>query len=625
MKSRIILLLSFLLSTLCTLSVAQTGTGMESTPGGRRFTTLDGLPQMLTETVWQDSRGYIYIGTLSGFVRYDGKTMTPFLGGQRENIVGFQEVDGKVRAMGFVRQWILNGKQVKMEPVDPEGQLLLNNYNSPLLPQGNVLLEDRQEKDRALFSITRNGRKRVFSSGILDQMTPDRKMYVDSNSIYIPTPQGLYVADGPQVRRLSGKKDVFSLIRHPIGLLAFSADGIYRVQADSLILLLKHPFDAPDYGLSLCPDRHGRLFIADSHTIWVYDACAPVPMRRLATGFNLIKHLFTDCWNRLWVATYQGVYCFFQGHFTNHRLEDRNDIVRAISVCGGKLVMGTLNGSVLSDGELIETVENNYFQPGTAVLGDKVYMAGNGDIAYVQEDALHWLGLPYERYQFVSRRGGDLIIGTRSNILVYHPENGHTDTLTVGIVHPWCAAEDGSGHLWVSGNPGLYLMEETAEGGTSVTKVLDTPSTQIVSAITSDRKGRVCFARGDHMFAILNGEIQPMEETDAILSGHEIRSVHLSSRGYLVVATVDGILVAGIAEPFRAVNLHWYNALNGFTLIEPQLGPMAEEEDGTIWLAGLEEMTSFKPEELLKDSVHSTIIKAPLPWWRQWWDIMTGL
>ena len=56
----------------------------------RRFTTLDGLPQMQAEMVWQDRDDYIWIGTLSGFVRYDGRTLTPFLKGRRENIVSFK-------------------------------------------------------------------------------------------------------------------------------------------------------------------------------------------------------------------------------------------------------------------------------------------------------------------------------------------------------------------------------------------------------------------------------------------------------------------------------------------------------------------------------------------------------
>ncbi|MCR5711356.1 MAG: hypothetical protein K6G46_02740, partial [Prevotella sp.] len=74
---------------------------MESRLTYRRYTTQDGLPQMQTEKIWQDSRGYIYIGTLSGFVRFDGKTFTPFLKGRRYNIVGFVETEDAVRALDF--------------------------------------------------------------------------------------------------------------------------------------------------------------------------------------------------------------------------------------------------------------------------------------------------------------------------------------------------------------------------------------------------------------------------------------------------------------------------------------------------------------------------------------------
>ena len=77
----------------------------------RRFTTQDGLPQMQTEAVWQDQQGYIYIGTLSGFVRYDGRSFTPLLRGRRENIVAFRQVDDQVRALGFRRQWLVDGQR----------------------------------------------------------------------------------------------------------------------------------------------------------------------------------------------------------------------------------------------------------------------------------------------------------------------------------------------------------------------------------------------------------------------------------------------------------------------------------------------------------------------------------
>ena len=128
----------------------------------RRFTTLDGLSQMQTETVWQDSRGYIYIGTLSGFVRYDGQRLTPFLSSRRENIVGFQEVGGQVRAMSFVRQWSISGDDATKGEIDPKGRFLLNNFNSADLPGGYVLLEDRQEQNRRLCRVTATGMESVI-------------------------------------------------------------------------------------------------------------------------------------------------------------------------------------------------------------------------------------------------------------------------------------------------------------------------------------------------------------------------------------------------------------------------------------------------------------------------------
>ena len=93
---------------------------MESRLTYRRYTTQDGLPQMQIEKIWQDSRGYIYIGTLSGFVRFDGKTFTPFLKGRRYNIVGFVETEDAVRALDFKRQWLTSYDGVEMQPIDPE-------------------------------------------------------------------------------------------------------------------------------------------------------------------------------------------------------------------------------------------------------------------------------------------------------------------------------------------------------------------------------------------------------------------------------------------------------------------------------------------------------------------------
>lgn len=595
------------------------GALLESQLGSRRFTTLDGLPQMQTETIWQDSRGYIYIGTLSGFVRYDGWKLTPFLRGRRENIVSFQEVDGQVRALGFVRQWRVQGDDAKQEAIDPRGKLLLNNFNAADLPPGIVLLEDRQEQNRVLCRMQADGMAQLQETGLMDEMTPDRKLYMDRSGIWIPTPEGLYLIAGGQSRKLSAKQDIYALLRVPDRLLAFAGDGIFRVDESGLSREFSHLFKDPDYGLSVRQNRRGQLYIADAHTIWLYDAGAAEPMKQLASGFNLIKTLFVDRWDRLWAATYQGAYCFFHCNFVNHRLTDENDIVRAVAVNDGSLVMGTLNGNVIVEKRLVSSLDDNFYAPGAVVLGGKTYLVGNGDVACVEGTSLSWLGLPEDRYRFVSRAGTRLVIGGRNTVLAYNPATTQLDTLTTEIAHPWCAVDDGQGKLWVSGNPGLYCLTGADSGKPAVQKVKDTPTSQIISAMAGDGKGQVCFAVGDTLFIIRNGRMRPMQEAQSLLKGNEIRALHLSPRGYLIAAAIDGLLVADLDRDAYARDLHWFDSDNGFSLVEPLLGTMAESEDGTIWLAGLEDMCSFRPESLLRDNQESTVIEVPRPWWSHWW------
>lgn len=147
---------------------------------------------MQVEQVWQDSKGYIYIGTLSGFVRYDGRAFTPFLKGRRENIVGFKEVGGKVRALSFCRQWVVDGDKAASVAYANGKCSFFNNFNSTYLPDDMMLMEDKYEQNRRLVTLDGNELRPGIRSYLLDLMTPDRKMHVTDAGYYIPTGQGLY-------------------------------------------------------------------------------------------------------------------------------------------------------------------------------------------------------------------------------------------------------------------------------------------------------------------------------------------------------------------------------------------------------------------------------------------------
>lgn len=596
----------FLFFALCLCSTAYAQ--IESRLAFRRYTNQDGLPQMLTEKLFQDSRGYIYIGTLSGFARFDGRVLTPFLQGHRWNVVGFAETDGEMKALSFRQQWTVEGDEVSLKPLDPEKHWLLNNFNSIDLPNGYVLLEDEQEQHRWVAKMEK-GLKRVYDDACLDALTPDRHIYIDSiKGVLVP------------------KENILGFHRSGATLYAFGNEGIYRMERDSAVMQTPFSEWQPDYGFIVRHTHDGTLIIADSHSLYAYDGKV---LTKIAGGFNLVKDMLVDKWDRLWVATYQGLYCFFGRQFTNHELTDGDDIVRAIAAIPNSksssgagvanTIMGTLNGKIISGGHVVYDNPDDFFALSAAVIGKSAYMAGSNDVACVCGDSVRWLGLPYGRYQFVAEASGRLILGMRQLIVAYNPDTQHLDTLSNEIQHPWCAARDGEDNLWVGSTFGLFCISQLRGASHSTRQVTYKNQQLIVTAMDADAQGTVFFASCDSLFSISDGEVRELNSLMPRLSGHEVRSLHVSSRGFLVLALVDGLIVARTDSAGGVSDVRYYDHLNGFTLLEPLKATMAEEQDGTVWLCGIEQMTSFNPAKLIEYHEEDTYIAIPPHWYEHWW------
>ena len=249
-------------------TIGQTPTSVISEYAYRRYTTLDGLPQMLTECIYQDRKGYIWIGTLSGFVRYDGFEFKPFLKGKQENILSFYESpEGEITALGFRRKHLVNKEDtLSSVPFKYKG-LLLNNYNSSSLPTGFLILENEEETNREICCITNDSIQPLLKNSLLDLMDNTRKVYLsqDKKIYYIPTEERVYClkADGTPLPEIN-LPEVYSLLESNGHLYLFAADGIYEYANNKIKTKLAYHFLAPDYGVSTCTDPKGNIFIHDA-------------------------------------------------------------------------------------------------------------------------------------------------------------------------------------------------------------------------------------------------------------------------------------------------------------------------------------------------------------------------
>lgn len=560
----------------------------------RHYTTQDGLPQMLTEYIWQDAKGYTWIGTLSGFVRYDGLEFTPYLKGKQENILSFcPGTDGSLWALGFRRRHVVDKEgTIRTLPLN-ERELLLNNLNAYSLPPGLVLLENEQEREREICRLTAEGAETVLKTPALDSMDICHRVYWDSVSqiCYIPTARHVcrIKTDGTVLSPIQVAES-YSLLRDGARLYLFAADGIYEVDNDRAHPVAAYRFLSPDYGVAACVDRKGNIFIHDAHNLYCLSKDGHV--RHIVDGINIIRQMCIDREGNLWLATYQGVYNFFQLNFVNHRLSDHNDILRAIDEdAQGRLLAGTLNGRLLLGKSAAELRSisypretDNYFLPRTARIGNTTYLLGMGDVLACDENGRRWLGLPWLNYQFLGSHDDNLLVATRQALYITDAR-GHILQTHEGLRGVFCACFDGDGNLYVGTAYGVVHLLDGERRNIAM------PDSSIAcTAMTVNPYGEILFASGENLYTVRNDSAVLVQSYS-----NPIRSVRQTYDNFLIVAVTDGLYITDN----RLLQTMFFNQYNGFTGIEPLAAHIAETSDGTVWIPCVDQTVSFHPHELV--------------------------
>lgn len=109
---------------LCACLYPEVGGAQSFSRPCRRFTIRDGLAQQQVRAFWEDSRGYIWIGTEGGFSRFDGYTLKPFTrstGFSGRKVYSFREApDGNIWYRSADTVYRFDGRTEQALPMTPE-------------------------------------------------------------------------------------------------------------------------------------------------------------------------------------------------------------------------------------------------------------------------------------------------------------------------------------------------------------------------------------------------------------------------------------------------------------------------------------------------------------------------
>lgn len=245
-----------------------------------------GLPSSESYLVFQDSKGFIWIGTDNGVVKYDGHEFVTFNNthGLTDNTVfGFQE--------------------------DNAGRIWFRTYNGLLSYYQNDTIRPYRHN---------NTLKSLINASIILSIYPD-----STDELYVSTmlhSMAARIDSAGQVTKITRGEDEWNFIRFVDGKMLMGSSGIpkniryVRINDQKFEIELDDP-ERQSNSLISCVKWHGRYYFALHKNLFVFDGQS---VKKVYTSETPFICLYVDRAERLWIGYFNnGVQIF-----NNESLQD---------------------------------------------------------------------------------------------------------------------------------------------------------------------------------------------------------------------------------------------------------------------------------------------------------------
>lgn len=539
------------------------------------YSVTEGLAQSQVSAIWEDQKGYLWLGTRGGGVcQFDGVNFTTFTtqNGLSSNYINsiFEDAKGVlwIATTNGLNQ-IIGEEIVNLDTVFTN-TLIVNDFLED--KNGLIWLAAKE----GLFYIDNQQLKRFKGNGVLPENQPILTLFEAANqTLWVGSKRGLFKIENNQaseIRLSNGEaiNDVRGLTTTKDGVLWIAAydQGVFL--ADDQKVLRK--LDASD---GLTSTKIQTLTIDEAENIWLGSTDRGLAIWQKSTNNfinlttrqglpnNNIQSIVEDSWGNIWLGTSGGGLSKYSGqqfeHFTTSEGLKGNYIQAIENDSKGRLWVAT-------SGNGVQIYEANKFSD----------FGANSDLFNTTCKAIFEDHFGHTWFGTVDK---GLTVFLDSLFLTFTANNGLSGNFITAI------DQDSLGQIWaISENSGVTkILWDEANPSQSVLTKFTTQNglpTNRINDLHIDQQNRVWLATdGGGIALIENDKIQTFLTKEKGLSENVIRSLAEDNLGYLWYGTASfGVGNIRLYESDFSINNNYQG------LISNNIKLLTFDENNNLWI-----------------------------------------
>ena len=572
----------------------------------KNITIEDGLSQSTVETIYQDSKGYIWIGTNDGLDRYNGYEFKHYKHDKydKNSIANNYIVDIIEDKNGYIWVSTIGG----LSRINPDKDEIKNYYSKE--DSGNLSNSNLWQiictKDNRLIASTIDGlnvydkNKDKFTRILYKEgELPSQYIYSleeDINGhIWVGTDNGLVELDKDlnivkSYQDAIGDSDVYNVYDDSKGNIWVCTldNGLFKINLDDKSVENyknnNSKFSIPSNNVrDIISDSEGKLWIATDKGLCTFDYEREEFItynKKSYQSNSLIDDeifcLLKDSSGLIWIGTYSGISRFNpNSNFTHFKLDPYED----------NSISGNVIHGIYEDDDKTLWIGTN--ESGVNVINGESIRHLNKENSNLVSDLIEDI-TGFKNYIFIGTNEG-------LSVLVKNDKTAKNYTITNYTTKDGLPSNkirslfiDSKGYLWIGTNKGLAILDTNNNKIIDITYILDEMgvSDKFIRAVYEDSKGNYyigCFLEGGLIKINPNTKeykiYKNIENDDSSISNNSIRYINEDLYGNILVGTSHGINILNLSTD----KFNHYTEKDG--LINNTIYGILVDKNNGIWMS----------------------------------------